>query len=130
VLGIQDTTDLDFSHFQQTSGLGFINQSQQPGIKVLSRFAVSGDGAPLGLLHQHCWSRKERSGKRGERRKKATCDKESGRWLDTVTAEALVLGQHTIELKRKPHRAARPSTIKVEPSVMKQERSNVVLHFE
>ena len=44
--------------------------------------------------------------------------------------QALVLGQHTIELKRKPHRAARPSTIKVESSVMKQERSNVVLHFE
>lgn len=86
VLAIQDTTDLDFSSLQQTSGLGFINQSQQQGIKVHSCFAVSGEGEPLGLLHQHCWSRAERSGKRGERRKKATCDKESGRWLNTLSA--------------------------------------------
>lgn len=86
VLAIQDTTDLDFSSLKQTSGLGFINQSQQQGIKVHSCFAVSGGGAPLGMLHQHCWTRQERTGKRGERRKKATCDKESQRWLDTLTA--------------------------------------------
>ncbi|NJO80990.1 MAG: hypothetical protein HC827_22480 [Cyanobacteria bacterium RM1_2_2] len=51
VLAIQDTTDLDFSSLQQTSGLGFINQSPQQGIKVHSCFAVSGKGEPLGLLH-------------------------------------------------------------------------------
>jgi hypothetical protein len=86
VLAIQDTTDLDFSSLAQTSGLGFINQSQQQGIKVHNCFGVSGAGEPLGLLHQHCWNRNQRSGKREERRKKATCDKESGRWLATVTA--------------------------------------------
>ncbi len=86
VLAIQDTTDLDFSGLQQTSGLGFINQSQQQGIKVHSCFAVSGSGAPLGLLHQHTWTRGERAGKRGERHKKATREKESQRWLDTLTA--------------------------------------------
>ncbi|UBF30708.1 hypothetical protein K9N68_38590 (plasmid) [Kovacikia minuta CCNUW1] len=86
VLAIQDTTDLNFSGLQQTSGLGFINQSQQQGIKVHSCFAVSGSGAPLGLLHQHTWTRAERTGKRGDRRKKATREKESQRWLDTLTA--------------------------------------------
>jgi hypothetical protein len=86
VLAIQDTTDLDFSGLKQTSGLGFINQSQQQGLKVHSCFAVSGSGAPLGLLHQHTWTRAERAGKRGERRKKATSEKESQRWLDTLTA--------------------------------------------
>jgi hypothetical protein len=86
VLAIQDTTDLNFSGLKQTSGLGFINQSQQQGIKVHSCFAVSGGGEPLGLLHQHTWIRAERTGQRGERRKKATCEKESQRWLDTVTA--------------------------------------------
>jgi hypothetical protein len=60
VLAIQDTTDLDLSGLKQTSGLGFINQSQQQGIKVHSCFAVSGDGEPLGLLHQHTWTRTER----------------------------------------------------------------------
>ena len=86
VLAIQDTTDLNFSGLKQTSGLGFINQSQQQGLKVHSCFAVSGRGAPLGLLHQHTWIRTERAGKRGERRKKTTSEKESQRWLDTLTA--------------------------------------------
>lgn len=85
VLAIQDTTDLDFSSLKQTSGLGFICQTNQQGIKVHSCFAVSGAGEPLGLLHQYTWSRQERSGKRGQRRKKATRDKESQRWLDTLT---------------------------------------------
>lgn len=86
VLAIQDTTDLDFSSLKHTSGLGFINQSQQQGMKVHSCFAVSSSGEPLGMLHQHTWKREERCGKREQRRKKATCDKESGRWLDTLTA--------------------------------------------
>lgn len=42
----------------------------------------------MGVLQQHCWTRRERTGKRGERKKKATCDKERQRWLDTVTAAA------------------------------------------
>ena len=86
VLAIQDTTDLDFSGLKQTTGLGFTCQTPQQGIKVHSCMAVSGAGEPLGLLHQHTWSRSQRAGKRGEYRKKATCDKESQRWLDTLTA--------------------------------------------
>ncbi|MBE9077360.1 IS4 family transposase [Romeria aff. gracilis LEGE 07310] len=86
VLAIQDTTDLDFSSLQQTSGLGFICQTQQQGIKVHSCFAVSGDGEPLGVLHQHTWSRAERAGKRQSRRQRPTGEKESQRWLDTLTA--------------------------------------------
>ena len=86
VLAIQDTTELNFSSLKRTSGLGFINQSQQQGLKVHTCFAVSGKGEPLGLLHQHTWTRTERRGKREQRRKKATIDKESQRWLDTLTA--------------------------------------------
>ena len=51
-----------------------------------SCLAVSGEGEPLGLLHQYTWSRNERAGKRGQRRKKPTREKESQRWLDTLTA--------------------------------------------
>lgn len=76
----------DSRHLKQTSGLGFINQSTQQGIKAHSCFAVSGRGEPLGILHQQHWIGSERTGKREERRKKATCDKESGRWLETLTA--------------------------------------------
>lgn len=96
VLAIQDTTDLDFSSLKQTKGLGFINQSQQQGIKVHSCFAVSGSGEPLGLLHQHTWNREQRSGKRGERRKKATGEKESQRWLDGIVAAEVGLNESKV----------------------------------
>lgn len=86
VLVIQDTTDLNFSSLKHTSGLGFINQTTQQGIKVHTSFAVSGEGEPLGVLRQPTWSRAERSGKRGARRKKATHEQESQRWLDAVRA--------------------------------------------
>lgn len=86
VLAIQDTTDLDFHTLKSTTGLGFLHAGTNQGIKVHSCFGVSSEGEPLGLLHQHSWTRSERSGKRGERKKKATCDKESQRWLDTLSA--------------------------------------------
>jgi Transposase DNA-binding len=89
VLAIQDTTDLDFTSHPQTSGLGFIHQGKQQGIKVHSCIGVSGDGEPLGLLAQHNWIRTEPKGKRGQRRKKETIDKESQRWLDTLTASEI-----------------------------------------
>lgn len=38
------------------------------------------------MLHQYTWTRSERNGKRGERKKKVTADKESQRWLDTLSA--------------------------------------------
>ena len=86
VLAVQDTTDLDFSRLKQTTGLGFINQTHQQGIKVHSCLAMSGAGEPLGLLHQYTWSRQERAGKRAQRRQKPTRQKESQRWLDTLSA--------------------------------------------
>lgn len=96
VLVIQDTTDLNFSSLKHTSGLGFINQTMQQGIKVHTSFAVSGRGEPLGVLRQQTWSRAERSGKRGERRKKATHEKESQRWLDGVSAVETALDKDLV----------------------------------
>lgn len=52
VLAIQDTTDLDLSGLEQTSGLGLSCQTSQQGLKVQSPLAVSGAVEPLGLLHQ------------------------------------------------------------------------------
>lgn len=54
ILAIQDTTDLNYTSHPQTSGLRFINQTAQQGMKVHSSFAVSGTGVPLGVLHQYC----------------------------------------------------------------------------
>ena len=86
VLAIQDTTDLDFTSHPGTQGLGFINQTQQQGVKVHNCFAVSGTGCPLGLLHQHCWTRSQRSGKKGKRAHTPIAQKESYRWLTTLKA--------------------------------------------
>ena len=82
---IQDPSDLNFSRSKQTRGLGFIHQTTQQGVKVPTSFAVSGAGAPVGVIRQHTWSRAERRGKRGERHKKATHEKESQRGLDAVS---------------------------------------------
>lgn len=86
VLAIQDTTELNYTSHPQTTGLGFINQTSQQGMKVHSCFAVSGMGEPLGILHQFCWSRKQPKGKRHQRRKTPIAQKESYRWLKGVTA--------------------------------------------
>lgn len=86
VLAIQDTSDFDFTSHRQTQGLGYINQSEQQGIKVHSCLAVSGNGEPLGLLSQSCWVRSHRSGKRGQRRKLPIEQKESYRWLQSAAA--------------------------------------------
>lgn len=86
VLAVQDTTDFNFTTHPATKGLGFINQTSQQGMKVHSCFAVGGGGEPLGLLHQEQWSRAQRTGKKGQRRRKPIEEKESYRWLKTLQA--------------------------------------------
>lgn len=91
VLAIQDTTDLDFTSHRGTQGLGFINQTQQQGLKVHTCFAVSGEGEPLGLLEQHCWSRPQRQGQKEQRHHRPIEQKESYRWLTTAAAAEAAL---------------------------------------
>lgn len=87
VLAIQDTTELDFAHHPKTRGLGPLNNTVQYGMKVHSCLAVSTDGVPLGLVRQEAWVRDSATlGIRHQRRKRKTADKESQRWLDTLTA--------------------------------------------
>ncbi len=47
---------------------------------------MSGAGEPLGLLHQHNWGREQRSGKKARRKQLPIEQKESYRWLTTLTA--------------------------------------------
>ena len=88
VLSIQDTTDLDFTSHRGTAGIGYLNQTQQQGIKVHNCFAVSGQGEPLGLLHQHSWIREQApTPKKGRKQSvKPIEEKESYRWLTTLSA--------------------------------------------
>jgi hypothetical protein len=91
VLAIQDTTDFDFTSHPATTGLGYLGHPKHLGLLVNSTLAATPDGLPLGLLHQHVWTRDRHSlGKRRHRRRKETKDKESRRWLDSLQAVAAV----------------------------------------
>lgn len=101
VLAIQDTTDLDFTSHRATEGLGYLNQTQQQGIKVHNTFGVSGEGEPLGLLGQHSWVREQapqpkKGRKASERaRNKPIEEKESYRWIECFRETQSKVSQST-----------------------------------
>ena len=90
VLAIQDTTDLNFTSHRATAGLGYLNHTQQQGIKVHSTFGVSGAGEPLGLLGQASWVREQppqpKKGRKASEQPghKPIEEKESFRWLESL----------------------------------------------
>ena len=93
ILIIQDTTNLDFTHHPSTRGIGYLDNPRQIGLKVHSALAVTGEGVPLGLLHQDVWIRDfAEMGKKHTRRKRDITKKESYRWLNTLSiTEHLIL---------------------------------------
>jgi hypothetical protein len=92
VLAVQDTTELDFAHHPATQGLGTLENQYQAGLKVHSALAVSAEGVPLGLLHQAIWARDPATvGQGQQRRKRATQDKESQRWLTALAASQQIV---------------------------------------
>lgn len=87
VLVAQDTSDADFTSPVRQRTLGQLAHPKHFGFFVHSALAMTADGLPLGLLHQHVWQRPaEQRGRRVQRRHKETADKESQRWLDTERA--------------------------------------------
>jgi len=87
VLNIQDTTDLNFTGHTRKQGMGHLDHPAAKGLKVHSCLAVSEYGVPQGLIYQHVWSRDPKTlGKKHNRRKLKTKDKESQRWLDALSA--------------------------------------------
>ncbi len=87
------------------NGIGYLNQTQQQGIKVHNCFAVSGEGEPLGILAQHSWVREaapqpKKGRKPGKVNQKPIEEKESYRWLTTLSAsEAKVSEQlHLVQV--------------------------------
>jgi hypothetical protein len=91
VLAIQDTTALSFTRHKAVQRLGYLTKRHQRGLLVHSLMAVSDDGVPLGVLHQHIWARSaKRFGRRRTRARRRTAHKESQRWL-TALDEAAAL---------------------------------------
>jgi hypothetical protein len=92
LLAIQDTTSLDFTPHRSMRGLGYLSRASRRGLLVHSVLCVSGQGVPVGLLHQKVWRRRWQDlGKRSQRRHKETSEKESQRWLTAQTATQKVL---------------------------------------
>ena len=92
VLLAQDTTPLDFTSPARNHALGQLAHAKHFGLFAHSALAITAGGLPLGLLHQHVWSRPpEQRGQRKQRRHKETADKESQRWLGAEAACAAAL---------------------------------------
>ena len=86
ILVVQDTSTISFSGRPGTAGLGPVNDlAGARGIFVHSTLALHENGRPLGLLHQHMWTRDPHNrGTAAHRRKRKIKDKESFKWLDGI----------------------------------------------
>ena len=93
VLVPQDSMILEYTSHHALTGLGPITSGGRArGLVAHSALAVSPDGQPLGVLHVDVWAREDRDvPKRHSRRKRATAEKESGKWLKGVRAVARAL---------------------------------------
>ncbi len=92
VLAVQDTTSFDFTDHPATAGLGYLAHSKRSGLWLHSALAVTAEGVPLGVIDRRTWTRDpEALGKRAQRNKKETADKESQRWLDSLAATEAAL---------------------------------------
>lgn len=92
ILALQDTTTLDFTAHAALAGAGPLAHPARSGLLVHSVLAATTEGVPLGLLHQHAWTRDpETVGQRHTRRQRPTAEKESQRWLDAQAATQAVV---------------------------------------
>lgn len=89
VLALQDTSSLNYSTHPQTEGLGPIGTRRQKiiGLLLHSTLAVTPSGQPLGMLHTAVRARDPKAaGSAQGRHAKPTAEKESQKWLDSLSA--------------------------------------------
>jgi len=85
VLGLQDTTEINLSHYPSTEGTGILSSVYSQGFLAHSTFVVTPDGLPLGLLAQECWAREESaSGQSQAKVERPIEEKESYKWLKAL----------------------------------------------
>lgn len=97
VLGVQDTTEFDFTSQRSTSGLGHLNSPHCRGLKMHSVLGVSTEGVPLGVLDEQCWAR-DLASKGSKAAQRPIFEKESYRWLTSLRAaeQRVASGQHLL----------------------------------
>jgi len=81
VLGIQDTTDLDFTGNQVSSKLGSLNYPNRKGYHAHNHLICDANGVSLGLFNQILWNR-DADTFGLNRNSWPLADKESVRWLN------------------------------------------------
>jgi len=89
VLALQDTSTLNYSTHPQTEGLGPIGTRRQKiiGLLLHSTLAVTPSGLPLGMLHTAVRARDPKTaGSAQQRHAKPIAEKESHKWLDSLSA--------------------------------------------
>lgn len=96
VLAIQDTTSLNYSHLPETKGLGYIGDSIEiKGMLVHTTLAITPQKIPLGIIDQQTWIRPvEEFGKKRMCHEKAISEKESAKWLNSLSATEKVQKDH------------------------------------
>lgn len=82
VLGIQDTTEVDYSGHGAKEGIGPLNTENHQGLLLHPTVLVTPDQVPLGILKDHSWYRTELD-KNGSHKQREIEDKESYRWLES-----------------------------------------------
>jgi hypothetical protein len=76
--------------------MGYLDNAKSRGLKVHSVFCSSANGVPIGVLHQQVWARDlAELGKKHQRHKKLTQDKESQRWLSALEVTGSLISQET-----------------------------------
>jgi hypothetical protein len=96
VLGLQDTTEINLTHFPETAGTGPLSSGKSQGFLTHTTFVVTPAGLPLGLLAQEHWVRDEaKRGQSEQRRERPIEEKESDKWLKRLSASAADLPPET-----------------------------------
>lgn len=83
ILGIHDTTELDFTSHRSKEQLGCLMYENKKGFFLHNILLCSASGVPQVVFHQHYWGRDPLTlGRRKERKHLPIEQKESGRWLN------------------------------------------------
>lgn len=90
VVAVQDTSELVLGSRQVRAGYGPVGKGNVAGLLLHPVLAVEvGTGALLGLVSMQVWNRS--AGELAPRRKRATANKESQRWIDATRQAGAVL---------------------------------------
>jgi hypothetical protein len=89
VLAVQDTTQVNLTAHPHTAGVGYLQDLKHTGFLLHTTLLVTPQRDPLGVVHQQVWVRDPADfGKRAKRHERPIEDKESQKWLTSLSALA------------------------------------------